>query len=186
MILILPCVVCAGIILKDLYGKGSYLPGERSELVCDHSNVSDAGNVVFFRNGLELQSDADYHIFSCTSSSACQTTTLLILEFANHLSGNYTCNVTSGSQVFTSNTLPVANARKLFSALPSSPLSFQLIFIIWCALCIIIFANADYSIEITEDSALQLGGDIQLSCLLNSERADVEYRWILPDGLSIV
>ena len=128
MILMLPCVVCAGIILKDFSGKGSYLPGERTLLVCDYSNVSDPENVVFFCNGIEVQNDPDYHIFPCITPSSCQTTTLLILEFVNRLSGNYTCNVTSGSQVIASNILPVPIACKLFSVLPSLPLNFELIF----------------------------------------------------------
>ena len=123
LMLILPCVVCAGIILREVSGRSSFLPGERPELVCDHSNLSDPENVVFFRNGIELQSDADYFIPTCPSP--CQTTVLVFIRFADRLSGNYTCNVTSGSQVIASNTLPVSSARKLFSGLPSSPFNIE-------------------------------------------------------------
>ena len=47
-------------------------------------------------------------------------------------------------------------------------------------------ANADYSVVITNDTTLKLGMDIQLSCLLKSERTDVGYMWILPDSASTV
>ena len=122
--MILPCVVCAGIVLKYLRGNGLYLPGERPRLACDYSSVSNAEYEAFFRNGIELQIDDDYDSYSCTTdSSSCQT--LHFFKFDDRLSGNYTCNVTSGSQVIASNSLPVASARKLFSALPSSPLIFD-------------------------------------------------------------
>ena len=124
LMLILPCVVCAGIVLNYLRGNGSYFPGERPRLTCDYSNVSDAEYEAFFRNGIELRRDDDYDIYPCSGFSSCQILHF-VQRFDGRLSGNYTCNVTSGSQVIASNTLPVASACKLFSGLPSSPFNIE-------------------------------------------------------------
>ena len=122
---------CAGIILKDHYGYGSYLPGEIPILPCDYENVSDPGNVVFFHNGIEI-AEARWRLLRpfTVIPHSCQSSELHILGFADGLSGNYTCSVPSGSQVITSNTVSIASASKLFSALPSLPLSIERIFII--------------------------------------------------------
>lgn len=100
--------------------KGSYLPGERPLLLCNYEDVSDAQDLAFFHNGIEVQLRDGYYIVNhCPPLvTPCKLTSLVVLGFADQFSGNYSCEVTSGSQVIASNIVSITTASKLFSALP--------------------------------------------------------------------